>query len=495
MENNSVKFLRRHWFLRATRNVSIFPDALTAAGYQKNYKKYNVLPLEPVYIIKDGRLSYIFTNVDNMERYSKDLDKLYKNPNLLLKLERAYHHYGESLMKESEKLNKNVTLKNYLSYIKAAEVHFTGFQITNSIGTYFPQLLREKLKNLWPKNSSQATDILISELTYPDKRSPLAQSQKALLQLGVALQKEKKKPTDVLIDPKLRRKFKTYMQKFSFIPVNFIEEPWSQDEVLEQLKKIMEKNCQKELEEMENSDRAKRTKSKKLLVEIKNREIKNLVKAIQVGTYLNEYRKYVACYANLAYRPMLHVITEKYKLNSWEECWKLSPKEIERLYFKGDGNILRVLPSRNWAGVCFSKNKEGYRLMTKKEIALFLSVIEKGKVEEKATVEQKLTGVIANKGIIRGMARIISGRNEFHKFRDGDIIVTAMTSVDFVPLMKRAVAYVTNEGGITSHAAIVSRELNKPCIVGTSNATKILKDGDLIEVDAEKGVVKIINRA
>ena len=67
-----------------------------------------------------------------------------------------------------------------------------------------------------------------------------------------------------------------------------------------------------------------------------------------------------------------------------------------------------------------------------------------------------------------------------------------MTDPRYVPAMKKAAAIVTDEGGITCHAAIVSRELKKPCIIGTKIATKVLKDGDEVEVDAEKGVVKKI---
>jgi len=66
-----------------------------------------------------------------------------------------------------------------------------------------------------------------------------------------------------------------------------------------------------------------------------------------------------------------------------------------------------------------------------------------------------------------------------------------MTSPDFIIAMRKAAAIVTDEGGMTSHAAIVSRELKIPCIVGTKIATKVLKDGDMIQVDAETGVVKI----
>lgn len=69
-----------------------------------------------------------------------------------------------------------------------------------------------------------------------------------------------------------------------------------------------------------------------------------------------------------------------------------------------------------------------------------------------------------------------------------------MTNINYLPVIKRAAAIVTDEGGITYHAAIISRELKKPCIIGTKIATQIIKNGDLVEVDADNGVVKILNR-
>src|SRR3989344_4216089 len=105
-----------------------------------------------------------------------------------------------------------------------------------------------------------------------------------------------------------------------------------------------------------------------------------------------------------------------------------------------------------------------------------------------------ITGQIASKGKVVGIARIIYDPNRFHSFTEGDILVTTMTRPEFVPIMKKASAIVTNEGGIACHAAIVSRELNKPCIIGTKNATEVIRDGDEIEVDANKGIVRILNR-
>jgi len=75
-----------------------------------------------------------------------------------------------------------------------------------------------------------------------------------------------------------------------------------------------------------------------------------------------------------------------------------------------------------------------------------------------------------------------------------DIIVAVMTRPDYVPAMKKAAAIITDEGGITCHAAIISRELKKPCVIGTKIATQVLNDGDLVEVDADEGVVRVLER-
>jgi phosphohistidine swiveling domain-containing protein len=106
----------------------------------------------------------------------------------------------------------------------------------------------------------------------------------------------------------------------------------------------------------------------------------------------------------------------------------------------------------------------------------------------------ELKGQTACRGSVHGIVRVISDPYDDRGFQDGDVLVTSMTRPEFVPIMKRAGAVVTNEGGITCHAAIVSRELKIPCVIGTKIATQVLKDGDLVEVDANNGVVRILNK-
>jgi len=100
-----------------------------------------------------------------------------------------------------------------------------------------------------------------------------------------------------------------------------------------------------------------------------------------------------------------------------------------------------------------------------------------------------LTGAPASPGIATGHVRILKSAKEIDKVKSGDILVSEMTSPDFVPAMRKASAIVTDQGGQTSHAAIVSRELGVPCVVGTKEATTKLKDNLLVTVDGSKGLV------
>jgi len=117
------------------------------------------------------------------------------------------------------------------------------------------------------------------------------------------------------------------------------------------------------------------------------------------------------------------------------------------------------------------------------------------KNEASKTEAKKITGKLilegqpASPGVVTGIVNILKSAKEINKIKRGDILITDMTTPDFVPAMKRAVAIVTNKGGQTSHAAIVSRELGVPCIVGTKTATTTLKQGRVITVDGAAGKV------
>jgi phosphohistidine swiveling domain-containing protein len=131
-------------------------------------------------------------------------------------------------------------------------------------------------------------------------------------------------------------------------------------------------------------------------------------------------------------------------------------------------------------------------------------VLERFKEPDPSTITE-IKGAIANKGKITGKVNVIIARLDIPyedwlkelysiEFNDGDILLTETTSPDFVPLMKKAGGIIADQGGMNSHAAIMSRELGLPCRVGTYYATRVLKTGDLVELDANAGIVKIIEK-
>jgi len=106
----------------------------------------------------------------------------------------------------------------------------------------------------------------------------------------------------------------------------------------------------------------------------------------------------------------------------------------------------------------------------------------------------KLSGTPANGGHVIGIVRKILKKDDFNKFKKGEILVAFQTMVDYIPIMKKSKAILTQFGGLTSHAAIIGRELKKPSIVGIDYLISSLKNKDKIEVDANKGIVRILER-
>lgn len=112
--------------------------------------------------------------------------------------------------------------------------------------------------------------------------------------------------------------------------------------------------------------------------------------------------------------------------------------------------------------------------------------------ESLADKTNSVKGQVGFKGKVQGKVFILKRNSDVDMVQEGDIIVSPMTTPEHVPAMKKAIAFVTDEGGITCHAAIIAREMKKPCVIGTKHATEIFKNGDIVEVDADNGIVTIL---
>jgi phosphohistidine swiveling domain-containing protein len=217
------------------------------------------------------------------------------------------------------------------------------------------------------------------------------------------------------------------------------------------------------------------------------RKLSDTIKLLNACTYWRTHCAEVTVKVVFGSRPILNKAAKKLGL-SYDELIFLSAKEI----------IYRLEGKKKGFPLNFRQRKEGYGCLVQnnKEFVLVGDALKKilrkiigravGKIKE-------LKGLIACQGgIIRGKVKKIIAHEDVKKLKRGEILVASETTPDFVPAMKLTKAIITDRGGITSHAAVVSRELGTPCIIGTKIATKVLKDGDLVEVDATKGVVKIL---
>lgn len=231
----------------------------------------------------------------------------------------------------------------------------------------------------------------------------------------------------------------------------------------------------------------KQTKEK-LIEELKlPPEIRALIRYSEDFTHWQDERKRSTFFAT-HYLSLL--ITEIGKRADFplEELKYLLPNEVGKVF---NGKITREELKKRMKGcVALFGEKDAYITADETAISGLRSYFDSMNLptEEISVIK----GLPASLGKAKGKVKVLRSAREIKKVEKGDILVAVMTRPDYVIAMKKAAAIVTDEGGITCHAAIVARELRIPCVIATKFATKALKDGDVVEVDADKGEVKII---
>lgn len=184
-----------------------------------------------------------------------------------------------------------------------------------------------------------------------------------------------------------------------------------------------------------------------------------------------------------------------------EEIWKAAARITKRTDFRDYAycttNEIKQIFEKQKDVEGISKRKNGcFWYYDEREKAIFLydpEIKEKLNIAENKVEQQtEVHGRVAFAGKAKGRVCIMNAAEDMEKFQEGDIIVSINTNPTLMPVLEKCQAIVTNDGGLICHAAIIARELKKPCIIGTKIATKVFKDGDLVEVDAEKGVVRRI---
>ncbi len=205
-------------------------------------------------------------------------------------------------------------------------------------------------------------------------------------------------------------------------------------------------------------------------------------------TYWREHRKKI----NLMSIQLMYAVLDRLENASGirgEYLKYLSMEEIEGVL---TGLVTQaVLEERYNNGILVVADGKNYKIIEGEEARAVREDLE-ASVTVSATLK-KISGQTVYGGYAKGKARMIRTLSDAVKIRQGEIVVSAMTRPELTPFLKKAIAIITDEGGITCHAAIFARELHIPCIVGLGNATRLIKDGDLIEVRGHHGTVRILS--
>jgi len=268
-------------------------------------------------------------------------------------------------------------------------------------------------------------------------------------------------------------KLEAFWKKYQWLPcLDLQNDPWTLDDVRAYVSDITLGQTEKGLSFEEAAGRAGLTK-----------EQIAMYKMIKELAYIKDVRDDFRRKSVFYIRDLFVEIGKRLGLSLTETAYLTEQEIVEGLKGKAVPKHLAV------------KRQEGFLIYIENDCIVVIDHAIDAKLKrmgfkEEAPHTKELKGICAYPGKVRGIVKIVRTVHDILKVNRGDVLVALTTHPDYVPAMQKAGAIVTDEGGMLSHAAIVSRELKIPCVVGTKSATKVLQHGTLVEVDASRGSIK-----
>lgn len=413
-----------------------------------------------------------------LEKVGTFLVKRFKNKRFAENFVRKYRVFEKRAIKELNEMDKiDVTkLSNEEVFtlleksINLAIQNFDFGFIIEPMDFVMPKMLQEALTRQGYTAGEIADMLAIADISFLNKE------EQELIKIEKAKQNQ-------------RELLKKHADKYRWlhsahggrrdIPFSFFED---------KLRELVEKGIEKELLRLKNfkKDILKR---KKLLLKRKpvDKKTEELLSIADIIAPPHDRRKELFLRSIYTIDPIRTELSKRYSYSKEETSWF----QLEHFLKLKEGKRIDHATAMQ-----FAENSLLY-INTKKKIWKYYTGEQADAITEKelkmniANVSE-IKGMCASQGTAKGKVKIINGVQDMGKMEQGAILVSSMTRPEFVSAMKKAAAIVTDEGGVTCHAAIVSRELGIPCIIGTKIATSVLRDGDIVEINANEGCVKIL---
>jgi len=373
------------------------------------------------------------------------------------------------------------------------------FGIVTMEGVLQKELKKKFITHCQQYNIKADTESYLNSLIFPQKKNipSLAISELYELAADVHSNSSLRKLFDTepaIVLPQLKKKFPafmskfdTYLRRYDFMNMEYyVGRPLTSEELFERIREVI-KDAKNRLVAIKHDRKKIQIEFKQACDKLKlTLKLRSFINSVQTIHYLRQYRADALFKAGRDVVELMMTIAGHLKID-YDALITLTWSEISDSLIKGQliVNSESIAARQVDYGILLIDGKCSF--ITDDILAKELAALPSEEQELK-----EIRGTIAFHGKYCGPVVIVTTSEEISKVKSGDVLVSPMTDPYYIPAMTRASAIITDEGGILSHAAIVSRELGIPCVIGTKYATKILKDGDLVEVDADKGIVRIL---
>lgn len=474
------------WDKYVTRRLAVQVAQAWNFGWGQAMEDVYGVSVTDTLVFRDRQKTDYYVDKEMHDVYVSDLYNLLEDKQFLQSFHRDAQNTLRTILDETtERLRQvdvgalsNVELLTlYTDFILPRQTQFyirmwTVFNIGEPLSNVVQSHLRDIVAD-----ESEVTEYLLS-FSSPLEPNDVLQERMDLLRLAIS--------SDGFDEKQLDEHIELHTEKYKHIPMfDFDHEPYLQSYFREEL--CLVTNPEKELRELEVlfRDRRKEFEANVTALQLDD-DMLLLLEFLKENVFLRDHRDMIRQKLNVQLRILYSEIAKRLQL-SVEQVAILTNDEIVD-YLRGHDVFSKEE---------IEKREQAYLLVQKGEEVEIFSGSEahlRAKQELESDIIDRvdeIRGVVGSKGIARGKVSVVFTNRDLSKVSQGDIMVATMTRQDFVPAMRKAAALVTDEGSVTAHAAIISRELGIPCIVASKIATRALQDGDLVEVDAEQGIVTI----
>ncbi len=428
--------------------------------YHKEGKKFFSRFLEDQNIVADS-LAKIFKYSDELREAVGDFNKI----DFSKKIDQELFGYYQKFAEAHEKLWRIAMIPNILE--------FENSYLTDYLNTYLEKQGSSK-KNL-PKD--------FALFIFDERESEQKKRDTELLKLISYLKKDKDKIKD-------NKKIIRFYEKYSYLSYNWSGPAQGKEELLKEILDLIaiKVDFNKQCLEEKKETKEKISEKKKLIKDLKIDKFHQGLSDILIDIiYTKAYRMEAAYFTYFQMEYLFREIAKRLNL-SLNQIQTIPAIEMKR--FLVDKKFT-LEEANDMVKLClFYFDDKKIKHCTGKKARVKIDKVLDNLEEEIEGGD--LEGKTAYPGKAKGIVKLIITKDDLDKMEEGNILVSPYTDPTLMPAIKKAGAIVTDVGGMTCHAAIVSRELKKPCVIGTKTATKSLKDGDMVEVDANKGIIKII---